>query len=769
MRETLKSRMARSFADVPIRTKLIVITMVTTATALVVAGIGVVTLESIFFRAYLLRDLPTLARIIGDNSTAALSFDDDAAATETLSALRFRAHVVAACIYRNDGTALARYLRAPEGTPCPVRMEARSAQSGDGDQIHSTSDALIISHPVMLRGLRIGTLLLTYDFDELYQQIELYGGTVFAVLLFASLVAFILSAKLRALIATPLSSLARTASSVSESKDYRIRAPKAGNDELGILVDSFNAMLSGIQSRDLDLRRALQGREEALEDAKNARDSLATTLESIGDAVLSTDVEGRIVLVNTAAKALLRQPEDEMIGKPLSEVVQLIDEMSGEKVDNPVEHVLRENNAAGMADHTVLLAKDATETPIDHSGAPIRDKEGQICGTVLVFRDATARRRAEEVSRLLAAIVQSSNDAIIGQTLDGRVTSWNKGAERIFGYEEEEMKGRSTLVLSPDGSDEMPRVLEQIRRGERVGQYLALRRTRDKRRIHVSIAVSPLYDALGRTIGASTIARDVTQQVTATERLAELNADLKTSNERLARSNEDLERFAFIASHDFQEPLRMISIYAQLLIRSCGDQLDPKMAGYVDHVVFGTRRIHELLADLMAFAEVGAQMEGEAGPLDLNAVLEKVRQTLSLSITENGAEIRADRLPIIKGYERHFVALFQNLISNAIKYRSEQPPRAEISVRKVEGAWEFSVADNGIGIAPEFHEKVFVAFKRLNGPKIPGTGIGLAICQRVVERYGGTIRVQSELGAGATFIFTLPLEAQAETKEAACS
>jgi PAS domain S-box-containing protein len=552
-----------------------------------------------------------------------------------------------------------------------------------------------------------------------------------------------------------------TARTVAEAKDYGIRATRASGDELGVLVDAFNEMLDGIQSRETNLRRALQEREEALREAQNARDSLATTLASIGDAVISTDVSGRIALVNRAAQALLRWREEEIIGKPLDDVFQIVNEFSRVKVESPVEKVLREGSLAGPASHTVLIAKDGTETPIDDSGAPIRDKDGNTRGTVLVFRDISSKRAADETSRLLAAIVQSSDDAIIGLNLEGVITTWNQGAERMFGYTEKEVIGQAGALLAPEGSDEMPHVLERIRNGERVNQYLALRRTRDGSRIHVSITVSPLHDALGRTIGASKIARDVTQQVLATERLAGLNADLKRSNERLARSNEDLERFAFVASHDFQEPLRTIAVYSQLLVRSYSGQLDPKAAEFVSNIVVGTQRIRELLADLLAYTEVGVKQEDTLQPVNLNVVLDKVKETLSASIAESGATIIAGDLPVVNVFEGHFISLFQNLIANAIKYRSPAaPPIINISVTASNGDLQFAVADNGVGIAPEFHEKVFVAFKRLHGKQIPGTGIGLAICQRVVERYGGRIWVQSEAGNGATFLFTLPKDMQ---------
>ena len=228
------------------------------------------------------------------------------------------------------------------------------------------------------------------------------------------------------------------------------------------------------------------------------------------------------------------------------------------------------------------------------------------------------------------------------------------------------------------------------------------------------------------------------------------------SNERLAKSNEDLERFAFVASHDFQEPLRMITVYSQLLVRSYSGQLDGNAAAFVENIVVGTQRIRDLLSDLLTYTEVGVKEEEGTETVDLNDALERVKETLTISIAESDAVITADRLPTIKAHEGHFIPLFQNLIANSIKYRGTAPPKIHISVRITGDALEFAVADNGIGIAPEFHERIFVAFKRLHGRQIPGTGIGLAICQRVVQRYSGRIWVQSEVGKGSTFLFALP-------------
>ncbi len=554
---------------------------------------------------------------------------------------------------------------------------------------------------------------------------------------------------MRAGIATPIAQLAQTTASVSKTRDYSIRAKKLSGDELGLLVDTFNEMLASIQLREAELRQA--------------RDSLETTLASIGDAVISTDVDGRITFANRVALGLLRWPEAEVEGRHLDEVFTILNEFTRDKVESPVVKVLREGTVVGMANHTILVAKDGTETPIDDSGAPIRRVGGPIQGTVLVFRDVTARRRADETSRLLGSIVESSGDAIIAKDLNGITTSWNSGAERIFGYSAEEMIGRPISALAPPGREnEMTLILDRIRNGERIEHFETIRRTKAGRLIHVSLTVSPLYDALGRVIGASKIARDITGHVLAAQRLAQLNAELQQSNDDLARSNEDLERFNFVASHDLQEPLRMMTVYSQLLIKTYSSVLDDQASVFVSNIVEGSQRMRDLLADLLAYTEVGGRTEEPVESVDLNDVIHAVMQDLKLSIDDNRAIVTAGALPDLKVHRTHKKPVFQNMIANAIKYRGPEAPRIHVSFEQTDGLLRFAVSDNGMGIEPEYHEKIFVAFKRLHGKTIPGTGIGLAICQRVVERYGGRIWVESKPGSGSTFLFTLPATAYSE-------
>jgi light-regulated signal transduction histidine kinase (bacteriophytochrome) len=274
-----------------------------------------------------------------------------------------------------------------------------------------------------------------------------------------------------------------------------------------------------------------------------------------------------------------------------------------------------------------------------------------------------------------------------------------------------------------------------------------------------------MQDPLGRITGASVISRDITEQVQAADRLAKLNADLQRSNQVLALTNQDLERFAFIASHDLQEPLRMITAYSQLLIKSYPGEFDSKASIFVDNIVDGTTRMRDLLSDLLAYTEIRNPDEEPMESVDLNVVVENVRQNLKASIDESGAVVTSDRLPVLRAYRAHFEPLFQNLIGNAIKYRDAQSPRIHVSVQKADGELRFTVSDNGIGIDPEYHQQIFEVFRRLHGKKIPGTGVGLAICQRVVERYGGRIWVESKYGEGSTFLFTLPNVAIRSTGE----
>jgi signal transduction histidine kinase len=254
----------------------------------------------------------------------------------------------------------------------------------------------------------------------------------------------------------------------------------------------------------------------------------------------------------------------------------------------------------------------------------------------------------------------------------------------------------------------------------------------------------------GRAATAISNARLYREQKAAQEALQRFNAELK-------RVNEDVNQFAYSASHDLKEPLRMIAIYGQLLEAHCADDLDAEGRMYLEYVTKGARRMDMLIRDILAYTQAASIADEALGPVPTGPALTKAIENLQASIRETGAKIEYNSLPELRIHEIHLMQLFQNLISNAIKYRAKAKPHIRIGAEQEGRFWKISVADNGIGIAPEYAEQIFRIFTRLHtAEKYSGTGIGLAICQKIVQRYGGQIKVESEEGQGSTFWFTLP-------------
>ncbi len=245
----------------------------------------------------------------------------------------------------------------------------------------------------------------------------------------------------------------------------------------------------------------------------------------------------------------------------------------------------------------------------------------------------------------------------------------------------------------------------------------------------------------------------------------QLREENKHGHDELARSNRDLEQFAYVASHDLQEPLRMVATYTQLLAERYQGKLDADADKYIHYAVDGALRMQVLVRDLLAFSRVGRQGT-EMAKIDCNAVMETVLRNLQTAIHESGAQVICDELPAVTGDGSQLLQLWQNLIANAIKFRGAAPPVIRIAAKKKDRDWMFSVADNGIGIAAEHAEVVFDIFKRLHTrSEYPGSGIGLSICKKIVEHHGGRIWVESEPGHGCTFNFTLPAQPLAGKSE----
>lgn len=388
---------------------------------------------------------------------------------------------------------------------------------------------------------------------------------------------------------------------------------------------------------------------------------------------------------------------------------------------------------------------------------------------------------------LLAAIVESCNEAVVGKNLDGTITTWNRAAEKIFGYTAQEMIGQTArMLLSPERLHEEHNFLASILRGEPIRPFETERIHKDGHRIDVSLTVSPILDENGRVTGASIIAGDITERKradaelnrvsqqlhqlnqTLEARVTERTAQLALANELLAessadlkRSNRELEQFAYVASHDLQEPLRMVVGFVQLLEKRLAGKLDTETREFMGFAVDGALRMQRLIQDILAYSRVSSRGTPLA-PVDSAMAVQDALVLLGNTVAETGAVVQADGLPVVRADRTQLVQLFQNLIGNAIKFCQQGAPRVQIQASRSGSQWRFTVTDNGIGIADEYRERVFGIFQRLHTrQEYDGTGIGLAICKRIVERHGGTIGVEAAPGGGSTFWFTLEAEKNA--------
>jgi len=699
------------------------------------------------------------------------------------------------------------------------------------------------------------------------------------------------------------------------------RAPASRLVKAGIAVPVGPASLAQLTSKNSVIDK-LQHVQSAL---RESQDRLNSIIQSAMDAILTIDEDQRIVMFNDAAEKMFGCTAADAMGQSMERFVPA-------RYHATHREQISQFGAAGatkrtMAGRQAMYARRTSgeEFPIEASISQV-ETSGEKLFTVIV-RDITERRRAEEVREWLAAVVESSDDAIISKTLSGTITAWNSGAEKLFGYPSAEVLGKSIeMLLPPDRAGEETEILARIGRGERVQHFETVRVRKDGRRIDVSATISPIQDSNGIIMGASKIARDIserkraecalrslsdcneslmraTDESTLLQRICDLvvnvggyrmawvgyavhdekktvraaafaghevgyldtlhmtwadeergrgptgttirsgkarvcydiatdpsfapwreealrrgyrssmvlplksgsevlgaisiyatevrafdaaeqhlleelsnnlsygitalraRQDRRQAEEKLARkadelgrSNADLEQFAYVASHDLQEPLRMVAAYTQLLAERYRGRLDDNADKFIGYASEGALRMQVLIQDLLAFSRTGRRETSNVS-VDCNSVLREVLQTMASSIQESRAVITHQELPVIWADRTQIAQVFQNLIGNAIKFRREVPPVISIRAEKADQHWMFSVSDNGIGISAEHAGNIFVVFHRLHTrSEYPGNGIGLAICKKIIERGGGKIWVESQAGSGSIFRFTVPLQ-----------
>lgn len=405
------------------------------------------------------------------------------------------------------------------------------------------------------------------------------------------------------------------------ASEYASHAEKSATTLTLVATLGSSLLLAFLAASAFTIFRGLAHREHLYREAWSNAQLLKVTLSSIGDGVIATDRAARITFINPVALALTGWTSEEALQIPIREVFRIVNETTRATVENPLEKALKTGEVVGLANHTVLIAKDGTDVPIDDSGAPIRDADGEIHGAVLVFRNISARRHAER---------------------------------------------------------------------------------------------------------------------------------------QLKESNRQLEEFVAAAAHDLRSPLRSVHSMAELLAHRFGEQIGSDGRDIVGFILGGAGGMLRLLEDLLAYARASHFEPLQSERTSLDSALRTVLENLRVEIETSGARISAEPLPNASIAETHAVQLFQNLIGNALKYRSDAPPDVRISCNRKGSDWLLRVSDNGIGIESQYFREIFKPFRRVHVDDRPGSGIGLATCQKIANGYGGRIWVDSEPGKGSTFFVTVP-------------
>ncbi len=437
-------------------------------------------------------------------------------------------------------------------------------------------------------------------------------------------------------------------------------------------------------------------------------------------------------------------------------------------------------NASQMANETYekrirlpvpfrCVTKDGRVIHAESYNNVITDLDGNVVGTCGIVLDVTERRRQQAEINRLSTLINYERQRLVniianvpGIVFEGSGSPFNKQQkmdfisayiETLLGYTVEEAmaEGFWEKVVHPEDWEKTVSDTQEIYEHHQSGKLQFRSVHKDGHSVHLEMFSTVLTDSQGAPVSVVGVMIDTTERKQAEEALAQYAEDLR-------RSNEELEQFAYVASHDLQEPLRMVTSYLQLIEKRYSEHLDDDAREFINYAVDGATRMKTLITDLLAYSRI-QRVKGEPEPVQMNEALEQATYNLQLAIEDADALITHDALPQLTANRAQMVQLFQNLIGNAIKFRSERRPEIHVGVKREGRMWHFSVKDNGIGIAEEYFDRIFIIFQRLHSRgQYAGTGIGLAICKKIVDKHGGRIYAESSPGEGTTFHFTLPIE-----------
>jgi PAS domain S-box-containing protein len=481
-------------------------------------------------------------------------------------------------------------------------------------------------------------------------------------------------------------------------------------------------------------------------------------LEAAPDAMVVVNGGGEIVLLNVQAEKQFGYSRDELVGQPVKNIIPqgFAERLIADGTRSAAEALAQQ---MGTGIELSGRRKDGSTFPIEIMLSPLESAEGVL--VTAAIRDISVRKSAEEhlaqMEGRYRALLEAAPDAMVVVNGDGTIALLNVQAEKQFGYRRDELLGQQVKNIIPHGFAE--RIVSDGTRttadalAQQIGTGIQLvGRRKNGSEFPLEIMLSPLESPEGILVTAAI--RDVSMRKQSEEQLRKVIAELKSSND-------ELQQFAYVASHDLQEPLRMVASYTQLLAKRYKGRLDSDADEFIDFAVNGCKRMQGLIQDLLAYSRAGTNGKAFCH-VSSEGALQQALTNLRITIEQSGAVVSHDSLPAVKTDETQLTQVFQNLVGNAIKYRSTEAPRVHVSANtNSDNEWIFSVRDNGLGIDPQYFERIFILFQRLHGRnEFEGTGIGLAICKKVLERLGGRIWVESQPEKGSNFYFALPREVQ---------
>ncbi|HVM48714.1 MAG TPA: PAS domain S-box protein [Candidatus Acidoferrum sp.] len=732
-----------SFQDQSLKRKAMAVMMLTAVAVLVLSAVAYTVQDLISYRQHLAQSLSGTAAVLADNSVAPLALKDRAAASNCLASLRADPRVVAAAIYDSRGRVFARYPAQGPAVDVPPSPGAPGYRFQDGH--------LILFEPVEENHQDLGTFYLKSGHYPIVARLRLFGGVVLLVFLGSMGVALVIANALQRRITQPVLALAETAKHVSERKDYSLRAAQAGGDEIGVLTNAFNRMLSRIEAQTETLNRNEKG-----------LSFMAAIVQSSDDAIIGKDLEGNVVSWNAAAERMFGYTAREIIGQSITRLV------APDRPDEE-EHILEEAQQ-GRTRHyeTMRRRKDGSLIAVSLVVSPIKSSSGQIVGISSIVRDLTEQKltdfELQESRAGLAAIIGSAMDAIISMDADQRITVFNQAAERMFGCPASEALGQPLDRFIPERYRQMHRRhVEGFGRtgvtARSMGAFQPLSGLRaDGEEFPIEASISHIE--LGTQKVFTVILRDITERKRTEDHVRRLNAELEQRVEQrtqeLTAANKELESFTYSVAHDLRAPLRHLDAFSRILQEDFSADLPPDAQHYLNSIRASTSRMSELVDDLLNLARVGRQ-ELKRLRTPLGDLVQEVVADLKPETEGRAIEWRIQPLPSLECDSGLMKQVFANLLGNSVKYTRPRPQAIiEVGCQKVNAHTAVFVRDNGVGFNMKYADKLFGVFQRFHrAEEFEGTGVGLATVDRIIRKHGGHIWAEAAVDKGATFYFTL--------------